>query len=105
VHPLFLSEAVESAKRPHTLHESKALNMGIAGLEPRQPPSPSSPSPSLSACCSGGENGGDSEPALQQSYGGDVVQKMVLPSPCPTGIEEGGNCLVVSLMGGGSRFV
>jgi hypothetical protein len=34
--PLFLSEAVESAKRPHTLHESKALNMGIAGLKPRQ---------------------------------------------------------------------
>jgi hypothetical protein len=31
-----LSEAVESAKRPHTLHESKALNMGIAGLKPRQ---------------------------------------------------------------------
>jgi hypothetical protein len=36
VHPLFLSEVVESAKRPHTLHELKALNMGIAGLEPRQ---------------------------------------------------------------------
>jgi hypothetical protein len=36
MHPLFLSEAVESAKRPHTLHESKALNMGIAELEPRQ---------------------------------------------------------------------
>jgi hypothetical protein len=35
VHPLFLSEAVESAKRPHMLHESKALNMGIAELEPR----------------------------------------------------------------------
>jgi hypothetical protein len=34
--PLFLSEAVESAKRPRSLHESKALNMGIAGLEPRQ---------------------------------------------------------------------
>jgi hypothetical protein len=33
---MFLSEAVESAKRPHTLHESKALNMGIAELEPRQ---------------------------------------------------------------------
>jgi hypothetical protein len=35
VHPLFLSEAVDSAKRPHTLHESKALNMGIAELKPR----------------------------------------------------------------------
>jgi hypothetical protein len=34
--PLFLSEAIESAKCPHTLHESKALNMGIARLEPRQ---------------------------------------------------------------------
>jgi hypothetical protein len=33
---MFLSEAVESTKRPHTLHESKALNMGIAELEPRQ---------------------------------------------------------------------
>jgi hypothetical protein len=32
---MFLSEAVESAKRPHMLHESKALNMGIAGLKPR----------------------------------------------------------------------
>jgi hypothetical protein len=31
---MFLSEAVKSAKRPHTLHESKALNMGIAELEP-----------------------------------------------------------------------
>jgi hypothetical protein len=30
-----MSEAVESAKHPHTLHESKALNMGIARLEPR----------------------------------------------------------------------
>jgi hypothetical protein len=50
------------------------------------------PVPTLSACCSGGEKGGDSEPALQQSYGGygDVAQKKVLPSPCPTGIEEGG---------------
>jgi hypothetical protein len=35
VHPLFLSKAVESAKCPHTLYESKALNMGIARLEPR----------------------------------------------------------------------
>jgi hypothetical protein len=33
---MFLSEVVESAKRPHTLHESKALNMGIAELEPCQ---------------------------------------------------------------------
>jgi hypothetical protein len=32
---LFLSEAIEFAKRPHTLHELKALNMGIAELEPR----------------------------------------------------------------------
>jgi hypothetical protein len=40
VHPLFLSEAVESAKRPHTLYESKALNMGIAELEPRHKCSP-----------------------------------------------------------------
>jgi hypothetical protein len=28
MHPLFLSEAVESAKRPHTLHESKAPKHG-----------------------------------------------------------------------------
>jgi hypothetical protein len=34
---MFLSEAVKSAKRPRSLHESKALNMGIAGFEPRQP--------------------------------------------------------------------
>jgi hypothetical protein len=34
---MFLSKAVESTKRPHMLHESKALNMGIAGLKPRQP--------------------------------------------------------------------
>jgi hypothetical protein len=27
---VLLSEAVESAKRPRSLHESKALNMGIA---------------------------------------------------------------------------
>jgi hypothetical protein len=31
-----LSEAVKSAKRPQALHESKALNMGIAGVEPCQ---------------------------------------------------------------------
>jgi hypothetical protein len=31
---MFLSEAVESAKCPHTLHESKALNMGIAEIKP-----------------------------------------------------------------------
>jgi hypothetical protein len=34
--PLFLSEAIKFAKRPRSLHELKALNMGIAGLEPRQ---------------------------------------------------------------------
>jgi hypothetical protein len=33
---MFLSEAVESAKRPRSLHESKALNMGIVGYKPRQ---------------------------------------------------------------------
>jgi hypothetical protein len=31
-----MSEAVKSAKRPCSLHELKALNMGIAGLEPHQ---------------------------------------------------------------------
>jgi hypothetical protein len=34
--PLFLSEAIESAKRPRSLYELKDLNIGIAELEPRQ---------------------------------------------------------------------